>query len=181
MVKSRAYSRVVSSLWPVVAVATMVLTACSGAVVGPPLVGDGREARIADLDVVLMVPVGFDQKKASVWTLDSAGSRHAMLWVQHKELSGKSVESVVNEVTEALGRGGKAGVTRREKIMLDDLEAHFVEAVTVVGAQRSAAMQVTVGAEDGMYVVSLLATVDAMRRNHKAFEACVKSLRIPAR
>jgi hypothetical protein len=159
----------------------LALPGCGSAQLGPPLVGDGRETHVKTLDLKLSVPVGFEKKKSGVWTLDSGGARHAMLWVERKDLPEDGVAGFVDRTVKHVGKGGVAGVTRREKLQLGDLEGHFVEAVTVIGSQRSAAMQLMVGAEDGLYLLSIVATVDTMRRNRKAFEACVKSLRVPRR
>ena len=164
-----------------VALCSLFAVACSGAAVGPPSVGNPHAKRIRSLDVTLQVPIGFEEKKEGVWTLDAAGSRHAMLWVERKDTPEAGVESFVEKLAAGVGKRGTAGVIRREKVELDDLEGHYLEAATVIGQQASAAMQLVVGAEDGMYMVSLVATAGAMRKNRKAFEACVKSLRIPSR
>lgn len=168
------------SVFGVVAVA-IALSSCGSTQLGPPLVSEGRETYVRSFDLRLAVPAAFAEKKPAVWTLDAGGARHAMLWIERKDLPEDGVEGFVERAIKQVGQNGMAGVTRREKIMLGDLEAHFVEAVTVIGNQRSAAMQVMVGAEDGLYLLSLVATVDAMLRNHKVFEACMKSLRIQSR
>lgn len=154
---------------------------CGATIVGAPLVSEGRDTRIRDLDVSLRVPAAFDKHKSGVWTLDAGGARHAMLWVQRKDTPKEGINGFVENLAANVGRGGRAGVIRREKVELGDLEGHFIEAVTIFGQQHSAVMQLLVGAEDGLYMVSLVATIDTMRRNHKIFEAVVKSLRVPPR
>ena len=168
-------------LGQIAALLGLLASACGGAVVGPPLVGDGRATTVRSLDVTLQVPAGFSQKKETVWTLDSGGARHAMLWVQRQDLPKEGVDSYVEKLARDLGKQGTAGVTRREKIELDDLDGHYLEAATVVGRQASSAIQVIVGAEDGLYMLSIVATAATMKRNKKAFEQCARSLRVPRR
>ncbi len=134
-----------------------------------------------DLDVTLHVPVGFERKKPLIWTLDAGGSRHALLWLERKDLPKQGVKAWVQRSAADLGRFGLAGVTRRDTVPLGDLEGYLVEAITLVGKQRQAAMQIVVGAEDGMYVLSILSTIEAMAKNRKAFDTALRSLRIPQR
>ncbi len=157
------------------------LAGCGAATVVAPLLSAARRTTVRTLDVSLDVPTGLDRKKPHVWTLDSGGVRHAMLWLERKPMPKDGVDAWVARTSAVLGRGGVAGVTRREVVHLGDLEGHLLEAVTLIGQTRHCAMQLMVGAEDGMYVASVLATIEAMRRNHKAFETALRSLRIPKR
>ncbi|GEM_PF-2748218 len=154
---------------------------CGATVVGPPILGGGRHALIEKLDVSLKIPVGMDRKKPHVWTLDAGGVRHAMLWVERKKLPETGAKGWVDAAAKRMGSSGMAGLIRREVVMIGDLDAHLLESITLLGRQRRAAMQLVAGAEDGLYVVSVLATLDTMKRNHKAFEKALRSTRIPRR
>ena len=154
---------------------------CSGARAGPPIVGSPKKVVVRELDVTLAVPSGFVRKKPGVWVLDAGGVRHALLWIERRKLPEAGVQAWVRRAEADLGRFGLAGVTRRETVPLGDLAGYLVEAVTLVGRKHNAAMQIVVGAEDGMYVLSILATLETMTRNRKAFDATLRSLRIPQR
>lgn len=160
---------------------TASLIGCGGATLGAPQVGSGRNVVVRDLDVSIDIPAGFERKKPLIWALDAGGVRHAFLWLERRAKPDQGVEAWLNKSAADLGRFGMAGIIRRQPVEIGDLQGQIVEAITLVGQQRHAVMQLVVEAEDGMYLVSILGTIDAMRRNHKAFDAALRSFRIPQR
>jgi hypothetical protein len=126
----------------------------------------------------LIVPKPFVRKANHAWWIEQDGVAAALLTVEAAPAPDIGMDAWVAMRIRKVESGGQAGVTRNERIEIQDLDARLIEASDLRGDARSAVMMVVVEDEKNLIVATIYATADVMDAGHSHFEAALRSLEL---